>query len=409
MDLPAAPARTGVMRGVLLVGILAVLLLAGCGGAHHRAARGHVPSMAVAACSRPRSLARAPPSLTGPTQGGAAAGVAGGSETVRVPPILIPIGERVRDCMAALPARVPAGGYRRQGSQSRPQALVTNESQGVLAIVDLRSRTARLFIGVPGGPQYVAALPGVALVTSPMAGAVTLLQGDPLHVVKVFRGFGAPHIIEISPDRRHAYVTDDARGTLTVIGLGNNRVIDRLDVGAQAHHMASSPDQRRLWIALGEKARTIVVVDTSNVDQPRVIGRFDPGFLAHDLAFSPDGKRVWISSATGPDVTVFRASDHRPLFRVPVGPPPQHIAFAGGYVYLTSGYGSRIEQVSTSTGKVIRRARSPYGSFELDAADGFVANASLLDGELAIYTPRLKLLHVIKLGGATRDVEISDH
>jgi hypothetical protein len=75
---------------------------------------------------------------------------------------------------------------------------------------------------------------------------------------------------------------------------------------------------------------------------------------------------------------------------------------------MTSGYGSTIEQVSTSTGKVIRRARSPYGSFELGAADGFVTTASLLAGKLAIYTPRLKLLRVIKLGPATRDVEISN-
>jgi DNA-binding beta-propeller fold protein YncE len=309
---------------------------------------------------------------------------------------------------AARPTHVPAALHRGHVAQLRPQALVTDESQALLAIVDLRSRTARLFIGLPGDPQYVAAQPGVALVTSPTAGAVTALGGDPLRVVKVLHGFGAPHVIEISPDGEHAYVTDDARGTLSVIRLTNNRVTDTLAVGAQAHHMASSPDQRRLWIALGEKARTIVILDTSDVEHPRVIGRFDPGFPAHDLAFSPDGLRVWLSSASGPDVTVFRAANRRPLFRVRVGPPPQHIALAGADAYLTSGYGRTIEQVSTHTGKVIRRARSPYGSFELAVAHGFVTTASLLDGRLAIYTQQLKLLHVIKLGPATRDVEISN-
>jgi DNA-binding beta-propeller fold protein YncE len=309
--------------------------------------------------------------------------------------------------MAARLAHVTPAGHRRRASQPRAQALVTDESQDLLAIVDLRSRTARSFIGVSGAPQYVAAQPGVALVTSPTAGAVTLLRGDPLRVVKVFHGFGAPHVIEISPDGEHAYVTDDARGTLTVIGLTNNRVTDTLDVGANAHHMSWSPDQRRLWIALGEQARTIVILDTSDVENPRVIGRFHPGFPAHDLAFSADGRQVWISSSSGPDVTALRAGDHRPLSRVLVGPPPQHIAVAGADVYLTSGYASTIEQVSTSTRKVIRRARSPYGSFELDVGDGFVTTASLLDGKLAIYTPQLKLLRVMKLGPAARDVEIS--
>jgi hypothetical protein len=103
---------------------------------------------------------------------------------------------------------------------------------------------------------------------------------------------------------------------------------------------------------------------------------------------------------------VLRARDHRPLFQVPVGPPPQHIAVAGASVYLTSGYGRTIERVSSSSGKIITIARSPYGSFEVAAADGFVVTASLLDGRLAIYTPQLKLLHLIALGPATRDVEI---
>jgi hypothetical protein len=98
--------------------------------------------------------------------------------------------------------------------------------------------------------------------------------------------------------------------------------------------MASSPDQRRLWIALGESARTIAIVDTSDVERPKLIGDFDPGFPAHDLAFSPDGRQVWVSSDTYGEVAVFRARDRRLLFRVPVGRPPQHVAFAGGYAYL---------------------------------------------------------------------------
>jgi DNA-binding beta-propeller fold protein YncE len=347
------------MRRLLLLAILAALP-AGCGGAHRHAAS---------------TLAQ---------------------------PQADPVGAQPRS-----PARVPLS-HKAGGHRSGPRALVTDESQDLLAIVDLRSRTARRFVGVTGGPQYVAAAPGTALVSSPDAGTVTLLDGDPLRVVKIVHGFGTPRLIEISPDGQRAYVTDDARGTLTVIRLSSGRVTGTLAVGIQAHHMASSPDQRRLWIALGEQARTIVIVDTSHLERPTVIGRFDPGFPAHDLAFSPDGRRVWVSSASSPDVTVFRASDHRPLFRVPVGPPPQHIAFAGASVYLTSGYGSTIERVSTSTGKLVRRARSPYGSFELAVADGFVTTASLLDGKLAIYTPQLKLLHTIKLGPSTRDVEISN-
>ncbi len=134
-------------------------------------------------------------------------------------------------------------------------------------------------------------------------------------------------------------------------------------------------------MALGEAARTITVVSTvvrtppppsspiGDPGHPHVIGHFTPGFPAHDLAFSPDGRRVWITSAAGPDVTVFDARNQHALFRVPVGAPPQHLAFHGRYAYLTSGYGSTIEKVDAATGHVMRTT-APYGSFELAAADG---------------------------------------
>jgi DNA-binding beta-propeller fold protein YncE len=299
---------------------------------------------------------------------------------------------------------------RARATRRRPQALalVTAETKNQLVTVDLETGAVTSRITLSAGPQYVAAEPGVAVVTSPTAGAVTILEGDAPHEAKVLRGFGAPHITEISPDGEHAYVTDDARGTLSVIRFSDMRVTSTIHVGAGAHHMSSSLDQQQLWIALGESARTIVILDTSDIDHPRLIGHFDPGFPAHDLSFSPDGLNVWVTSASGPDVTVFRASDKRLLFRVPVGDPPQHVAFDGAYAYLTSGYGSTIEKVNAATGAVITRASAPYGSFELDAADGYVTTASLFNGKLAIYTPQLKLLHVLALAPATRDVAITD-
>jgi DNA-binding beta-propeller fold protein YncE len=348
----------------------------------------HIPLTATAACTASLLVA----------------GTAGCGGTAHTSP---PAGKR-----PTVHAAAPVGGrpvaQRKRVSHPRPLALVAAESSNRLLIADLPAGKVIRRVSVASGPQYVAAEPGLAVVSSPAAGVVTLLERKPLHVTKVFHGFGAPHITEISPDGEHAYVTDDTRGTLSVIRLSDARVTSTVDVGIGAHHMGSSPNQHRLWIALGESASKIVIVDTTDVERPRVLGSFEPGFLAHDLSFNPDGRTVWITSATGPDVTVFRAGDHRLLFRVAVGPPPQHVAFRGRYAYLTSGYGSSIEKVAASTGKIIKRARAPYGSFELDANDGFVATASLLNGELAVYTPALELLHVRKLAAATRDLAITD-
>ena len=178
-------------------------------------------------------------------------------------------------------------------------------------------------------------------------------------------------------------------------------------VGPGAHHMAFAPNQRRLWVALGESARTIVILDTTNVARPRVIGRLDPGFTVHDLGFTANGRRVWVSSAAGPDVAVLSARSHRILFHVGVGAPPQHVSLVGATAYLTSGYGGIIERASVASGRVLGRARTPYGSFELATGEGFVATSSLLDGRLTVFDPGLRRLRVLRLAAVTREVAIS--
>lgn len=290
-----------------------------------------------------------------------------------------------------------------------PQALVTDEAQNRLLVVDLPSGRVARRVPLPPDPEDIAtaANGGVVVVVSSRAGVVTALGRDTLRTIKTFGGFDEPHIAAISPDGRYAYITDDARGTLTVIQLSDMKVTSTVAVGSGAHHLSFSPDEHRVWVALGESASQIAILDTTNPAHPRLIGRFNPGFAAHDVSFSPDGHEVLVSSSAGPQVTAFDPSSHHVLYRVEVGPSPQHIAFDGRSAYLTSGYGGTIERLDARTGRVIARAGAPYGSFELSAADGFVAVASLLRGTLAVFTPALKRLAVVRVAPATREVAIS--
>jgi hypothetical protein len=82
------------------------------------------------------------------------------------------------------------------------------------------------------------------------------------------------------------------------------------------------------------------------------------------------------------------------------------VVFDGRYAYVTSGYGSRLEQVSLTTGRVLTRTAAPYGSFDLDAAGGYVVTSSLLRGTIAIYNNRLRLLRVRHVAPSAEDVAI---
>jgi DNA-binding beta-propeller fold protein YncE len=288
-----------------------------------------------------------------------------------------------------------------------PVALVTVESRNEVLAIDLDSGKVAARATVAADPQNVVVGNAAAVVVSARGAAVTLLDPRTLRVRAVIRGFGAPHVPALHPGGRFAFVTDDARGTLTVIDLRRARRVRTLAVGLGAHHLAFSPDGRRLWIALGERARTIVVVDTSRAARPRVLSRFDPGFPAHDLAFSPDGARVWVTADRGNSVGVFTAVARRLVFRVPAGPPPQHVAFGLRFAYLTSGYGSRIELVEPRTGLVLRSAAVSYGSFNVATVGGVVVTSSLLRGTLTELTDRLRPLHQYRAAPVARDLALT--
>jgi DNA-binding beta-propeller fold protein YncE len=290
-----------------------------------------------------------------------------------------------------------------------PVALVTAESENEVLAVSLPGGKVLKRVHV-SDPESIAADPsGQAAVVSP-EGTVTLLDWRSLKVLAVIHGFRSPQIAAITPDGQWVYVSDAATGELSVIELQTRRVVDRVYVGAGAHHLAISPDFSRAWVALGETAQTIVVLDTTKQNRPRVVGRIYPKVAAHDLVFAPDGHTVWVSSASAPFVSVLNASSGRLLARVPAGPGPQHIAF-GAYarapVFITSGYGSTLEAVTVATRKVSRRVAVPYGSFNLATAGGFVVTSSLLNGAVTEFTDRLQRWMDVTVVPRARDVAIS--
>jgi DNA-binding beta-propeller fold protein YncE len=299
------------------------------------------------------------------------------------------------------------GGSARGGGS--PVALVTAETQNALLAVALPSGHVLKRLPMPADPENVAVVGAKgALVVSPRAGAVTIVSTPSLRVVRVLRGFVSPHIVATTADAQGAYVTDDASGRLDVIRLsGRPRVVRSVFVGGGAHHMSVSPSGNELWVALGERARTIVVLDVSDPWSPKVVGRFDPGFAAHDIAFSSDW-RVWVTAADRRSVTVFDTRTLRPVARIPAGAPPQHVAI--GYAddaFITSGYGSLLEIVDRSSGRIRRTVRVPYGSFNVTVGGGFAVTSSLLRGTVTEVTDAGRVWLSKHVAPGARDVAVA--
>jgi DNA-binding beta-propeller fold protein YncE len=291
------------------------------------------------------------------------------------------------------------------GRGGSPVALVTAESQNQLIAFDLESWHVLRRLHMPADPQNVEANQRDAVVVSTRAGAVTLVDVQRLRVRKVLRGLALPHIVALSPAGRYAYVTDDARGQLLVIDLSGGRILRRIFVGLGAHHMSFRPHHHQLWIALGERARTIVIVRTNDPARPRVVGRFVPGGLAHDLAFPAGGRRVWVTYDDRSTVAVFDATTQRLLFRLPGGSPPQHVAFRR-YAYVTSGNDGSLRIFSVG-GRLLGIARTPIGSHNLCVDQGRVLTSSLTNGSLTELGVTGRLLRTGRVASSARDVALA--
>jgi len=295
-------------------------------------------------------------------------------------------------------------------SASPPVALVAAETSNQVIAVSLGPHGGHVLKRVHlVDPLMVAApLHGPAVVLSPATGSVTLLAWHSLRPVKVFHGFRDPEVARVSPGDRYAYVVDGETGDLTVIDLARQRMVDRLHVGAGAHHMSFSPDGKRLWIALSEVATTVVRLDTSNLAHPRITGRLHPRFPSHSVGFAPDGRTVWLSSARAPYVTVYNAATGRVVRVIRAGRAPQEVAFSGARALLTSGYGSSIEAVLWRRYRRLGTVSMPYGSFNLATFGGQVVTSSLFTGQIVeLEAGTLRRFWTTKVAPATRYVAIS--
>lgn len=294
----------------------------------------------------------------------------------------------------------------------RPVALVTAETANEVLAVSLGKYGGHIIQRVHLADPLMIAAPehGPAVVVSPL-GRVTLLAWHSLQPIKVFHAFRMPEVAAIAPGGRLAYVTDNVTGKLSVIDLSRRKIVGRVFVGAHAHHLGISADGRLIWVALGETAKTIVRLDSSNPLKPRVVGRFDPKFGAHDVVFAPDGRTVLVTSPAGSTAAAYSAGGRVPrlLWYAGAGRGPEHVAFSGDSALVSSGYGSSLEALSwRSPSRAPRAVAAPYGSFNLATYGDFVVTTSLLTGQVSEFRVRdLHRLWTAKVAPAARYVAVS--
>jgi len=283
-----------------------------------------------------------------------------------------------------------------------PIALVTADEESRVVAVELTSGRVLRHVATLGSPRSIEAVGHTAVVAHTELGALSLVRD--LHVAEVVGGFDEPRYAAAHPAGRYAYVTDAARGDVVAVDVLRGRVVWRARVGPRARHLSISPGGRALWVALGSKARDVAIVV---VDGPQLALRrtFRPPFLAHDVGWAPDGRHVWVSSGDRQKLAVYDARTGRLVARPDGDWPPQHVSFASGRVYVTSGWSGTV-RVHRVDGEELRRNPVPLGSYNVQAAAGRVVTPSLGHGTLTVLDLHGRTLYRAAIARSSHDATV---
>jgi DNA-binding beta-propeller fold protein YncE len=288
-------------------------------------------------------------------------------------------------------------------SAAGPLALATADTEAHVAVVSLASMRVTQRLATAGDPRSIeSGRGGRVVVAHASAGAISLLEGRPLRVRRVLRGFGAPRYAAIRSDGTLAYVSDSAHGEIAVVDLVAGRVLRRVEVGAGARHLTLHPDGRHLWVALGSSAAEIADLDLREPTHPRVVARVRPPFLAHDVAFS-SGRRVWVTAGREPRIALIDTADRRAVRVLHADAAPQHVSFGSGFAYVSSGVAGSVAVHALQDGSVHRRTRVPIGSYNIQHSGARILTPSLDSGRLTVLDRHGRLAGQVRVAAAAHD------
>jgi hypothetical protein len=179
-------------------------------------------------------------------------------------------------------------------------------------------------------------------------------------------------------------------------------VLAREHVGALARHVSIDPSGRRLWVALGKKAKELAVVDISARARPRLLGLVRPPFLAHDVGWAPDGRHAWVTSGDRDELALYDGASGRVLRRLAADAPPQHVTFHRGRAYVASGDSGTV-RTHLVGGRALHAARVPTGSYNVQSAHEWVVTPGLGRGSLCVLDVAGRVVRRLQVARSSHD------
>jgi YVTN family beta-propeller protein len=267
----------------------------------------------------------------------------------------------------------------------------TREQPGTtLSIVDLAEprELRRIDLAPHSRPHGVAWFaPDRIAVTAEGSGHLLVVDPDAGRVVSaIATGQEVSHMVAVTRDGAHAFVTNIGSGTTTAIDLAAGRKLGDVATGPGSEALALTPDGNDLWVA-ARAAGSVAVVDAATLEIETQIGL--PGIPIR-IAITPDGRTALVTCAGSAELVAFDVATRRELGRRKVDVPLAQDAAQRPFARLAPGS-------SLPVGLLVAR----------DGRTAFVA-ATMADRVVQFDVATLSPLRSAEVGGEPDGLAVTD-
>ncbi len=244
---------------------------------------------------------------------------------------------------------------------------MTNPGEGgnTISIIDLKSmkKAGVISLGNYRRPHGMDVDPKTGRLVVTIENPDGLLLVD-LSERKVLRKYdvqgGDPHMVTLSRDGQHAFVSNTTTNTIAAVHLDTGKVT-LIPTDARPQGGTLSRDGKRYYIANAE-GNSIAIIDT---EKKQRIGTIKCGRGAARVALTPDGKTLVYNLGEGGNAVGFAdVASLKETTVLPIGGRPLSLTLSsdGRFAYLGVQDQDRIVVVSVPERKIVRVIETPKGA-----------------------------------------------
>lgn len=233
----------------------------------------------------------------------------------------------------------------------------------------MNSKFSYAVIGLIGLTGAAFAAPDKVFVADEEQSTVSVLDAASFKRIAQIPVGREPHNVQISPDGRLAWVTNNGArmaemgkgghaamqrgGEIWAVDTESHEVVAKVPVGKHPAHVVLTPDGRLALVTNGGE-NTVSVVDT---EARKVVATIPVGAYPHGIRVSPDGHEAYVANLKGGTVSVIDIREAKEVARIPVGKGPAQTGFApdGQSAFVSLSQENKVAVIDPAARKVVKK------------------------------------------------------